>query len=134
MRRREHGRSSARRVFDRLRVSRRANFVRRQHIRRHGAQEPGKRFRLGNAANHVCTRPYVQPRHALADGGELVPLIGQSHGEAAQGELAHRVAEHGRLPAARRRQEDPAARVSVRHQPTHHIGRTARAGSGDAYT
>lgn len=95
---------------DGLDVLRRADLIKRQHIRPHGAQEHHAAGRLLPAGHHVRICPDVKLRRAVLHGRDLAPLVHERDACAHIGQAAHTLAQQRRLPVAGRREDERTAK------------------------
>ena len=134
MRAGEHRHAAPHGVHHRLRVRRASELVRYDPIRVHRAQQHLHGLRLGTAIHHVGTAAHRHLRRAVDDGAQLRALVRHAYVLPARlRELADRIAQHGRLAASGRREDQRTPRTSRRvkergHQPV----RRAQDGTSDA--
>ena len=107
---------------DGFNVLRRADLVKGQHVRPHGAQEHHAAGRLLSAGHHVRIRPDVKLRRAVLHGRDLAALVHERDARAQIGQAAHAFAQQRRLPVSGRREDERAAKPILEQLRQKRIG------------
>lgn len=101
--------AAARRLKHSLRILCMPNFIRHEYLRRHGAHEQAQPVRLACPVQHVDRFPFIRRKKLLTliRSGDVNPL---------RCEIQRRIPQRGRLPAARRPEQEDACRAAAEHQ------------------